>query len=121
MQHFYISHRSDSNTEHRKRQKRGRGSEALTGTSATSNRHLLTCWALLAEKQLHSVHTPLAWANSEENNTDRGVERLEGVVQSRACTPQLHSSLSVRGRKLAVVHALAASLMDILQHKWEGK
>ena len=45
--------------------------EALTGTSTTSNRHLLTCWALLGTKQLHSVHTLLAWANSEENNTDR--------------------------------------------------
>ena len=70
LQHFYISHRSDSNTEHRKRE-RERKHEALTGTSTTSNRHLLTCWALLGEKQLHSVHTPLAWAKSEENNTDR--------------------------------------------------
>lgn len=60
-----------------------RKSEALTGTSTTSNRHLLTCWALLGEKRLHSLHTPLAWANCEgKQQRQRGGEiRGSGTKQ----------------------------------------
>lgn len=99
---------------------------ALTGTSTASNRHLLTCWAPLWTKQLHSVHTPLAWANSEENSTHierggeiRGSGRKAGHVKHNH-TP-LSLSLSLCQRQEVGSGAQAASLIDILQHEWEGK
>lgn len=127
---FYVSHLSDSTTEHRdrgrkkkkKKRKTGREKRRHSPGQAQPPTDIFSHVGLCSERNscTQSTRRCSHGLTLRENKTGRGVERLEGVVQSRACTAQLHSSLSVRGRNLAVV-ALAASLIGILQHKWEGK
>lgn len=90
--HFYISHRSDSNSEGGGEggldERRGRERVRHLPGQAQPPTDIFSHVGLYLERNgcTQSTHR-LHGLTVRENNTDKGEESLEGVVRSRACTP----------------------------------
>lgn len=115
LQPFYISHLSDRDGREGKERKHSPG-QAQPPTDIFS--HV----GLFSERNSCTQSTRCSHGltgKNTERERERGVGRWEGVVKSRPCTTQLHSSLCQRQEVGS--SAVAASLIDTLQHEWEGK